>query len=99
MYVGETQASAVVGLTISRAPERVWQQHFSSTEPQPELVRGRLAHRVLESEGRWIAIDGAPGMGRTTLLGQVADELLGKQEWFHAIWNTSQRLEALAFSR
>lgn len=99
MYVGKTQASAVVGLTISRAPERVWQQHFSSTEPQPELVRGRLARRVLESEGRWIAIDGAPGMGRTTLLGQVADELLGQQEWFHTIWNTSQRIEALAFSR
>lgn len=99
MYLGQIQAAAVVGLTISRAPERVWQQHFSAPEPQPEIVRSRLARRVLEAEGRWIAIDGAPGMGRTTLLGQVADELLGRQEWFHAIWNTSQRIEAFEFSR
>lgn len=99
MYVGQMQAAAVAGLTISRAPERVWQKHFTAPEPQPEIARIRLARRVLEADGRWIAIDGAPGMGRTTLLGQIADELLGTQEWFHAVWNTSQRLEAFAFSR
>ncbi len=99
MFLGDPRALTVRGLTISRAPERIWQPHFTNPEPLPEVARLGLVRHVLELDERWIAIDGAPGMGRTTLLGQVADEFLIRGEWFHAIWTTRQLHESYGFSR
>lgn len=45
------------------------------------IERFDLVHRVLAKAGRWVAIHGAPGLGRSTLLSQIASQLQHDRSW------------------
>lgn len=79
------------------APLNLWQGHFQISEPLPEVQRPGLVRQVLESGARWISISGLPGMGRTTLLGQLATELSERGENFRAIWTARRASSAYDF--
>lgn len=72
-------------------PSSPWQHFFREpqvaevTVPRPRLYRG-----ALESEAQWVNFSAAPGMGRSTLLQQIAEELEAADEPFEVVWGPRQ---------
>lgn len=77
-------------------PEPKLRNNAAHSATPPIIQRAALARRVMAAQGRWINIYSAAGMGRTTLLGQIADEFLLQRDWFHAIWTRNHLDQALA---
>ncbi len=72
-------------------PSSPWQHFFNEprvaavTVPRPRLYRG-----ALESDAQWVNFSATPGMGRSTLLQQIAEELDGAGEPFGVVWGSRQ---------
>lgn len=68
-----------------------WAQCFHNSRllgvriPRPRLYQG-----LLDSTARWINYSAAPGMGRSTLLQQIADELEEAGAPYMALWDARQ---------
>ncbi|MFT4299899.1 MAG: hypothetical protein QM597_09720 [Aeromicrobium sp.] len=66
-----------------------WNHLFGNSLP-PEVHRHLLVHQALYSGARWVGISGSPGMGRTTLLRQIVEELDETGVPYVAVWTPSQ---------
>lgn len=80
--------------SLGELPDSPWQSCFADPRVQKiEVVRPRLYQAALESDARWINFSAGPGGGRTTLLRQVAEDLLQRGERFTAVWTLTQASE------
>ena len=67
-----------------------WGRYLQHAASFVRVQRPHLFRRALESDARWIGIAAAPGMGRTTLLRQIAAELDRSGEPYAALWTPRQ---------
>lgn len=79
-------------------PARYLGGHGPANGLFPELQRSALTRRITGLTERWIEIVGAPGMGRSTLLDQLAGTLIEEQEWIHAMWTAAHVQAAYEFT-
>ncbi|MHA3722845.1 response regulator transcription factor [Leucobacter sp. HY1910] len=75
---------------VDAHPECAWRVHFRNQVATTPIVRSHLFRAALESRAQWINYSGAPGMGRTTLLQQIEQELQRAGEFYVGVWTTQQ---------
>ncbi|WP_449282387.1 helix-turn-helix transcriptional regulator [Leucobacter sp.] len=74
--------------------ESSWRRYLQRAVSSVRVQRPHLFRRALESDARWIGIAASPGMGRTTLLRQIAAELDRTGEPHAALWTPRRTEEA-----
>lgn len=67
-----------------------WQSYFRNQMTVASVQRPHLFRVMLESQAQWINFVGMPGMGRTTVLQQIATELAHSDHAFVGIWSNQQ---------
>ena len=75
-------------------PPSNWYLEAVPSAPHTLITRPRLVHRAIGGPRRWTHFVGLPSMGRSTLLAQIASELVGSGIPTIAAW-TSEEAEAL----
>ena len=78
------------GAGARESPDQSWEGVFRATTQCDVVPRPHLVRDALEASARWVAITGMPGLGRTTLLRQIAHELEATDEAYLACWTPQQ---------